>query len=195
MSYEKEAILLPGIIVTVEFFCNRVCIGANGSSHNSLRDHRGRENRDIQRQRRTEGNEGKIECIGFRYSVAVPHDAASGRASGKRQHSPFVIIKNIDYSTPQLLQSAYNNEVLKSVLIEFVKKSADGKMSTFYKVTLTNASISLISQFGGTAQGDSGFNPNSTGGHYEEVSLTFQNIQIDHLVGNTSVVDGWNKSE
>lgn len=143
----------------------------------------------------TEGNEGKIECIGFRYSVAVPHDAASGRASGKRQHSPFVIIKNIDYSTPQLLQSAYNNEVLKSVLIEFVKKSADGKMSTFYKVTLTNASISLISQFGGTAQGDSGFNPNSTGGHYEEVSLTFQNIQIDHLVGNTSVVDGWNKSE
>ncbi|MDB5133784.1 MAG: type secretion system effector, Hcp1 family [Mucilaginibacter sp.] len=141
----------------------------------------------------TEGNEGKIECIGFRYSVAVPHDVSSGRSSGKRQQSPFVIIKNIDYSTPQLLQAAYNNETLKTVTIEFTKKSADGRQTIAYRVTLKNASISLISQYGGTASADNGVNLTNNGSLFEEVTFTFQDIQSDHLIGNTTAMDSWTK--
>jgi len=141
----------------------------------------------------SEGNEGKIECIGFRYSVVVPHDAESGHSTGKRQHSPFVIIKYIDYSTPQLLQSAYSNETLKSVVIEFIKSDRQGRPMIYYKVTLTNATISLISQYGGTASADNSLNLNSNGGQFEEVSLNFESIQIDHLVGNTSVIDNWRR--
>ena len=141
----------------------------------------------------TEGNEGKIECVGFRYSVTVPHDLGSGRSSGKRQHSPFVIIKNIDYSTPQLLQSAYTNENLKTVTIEFIKKAADGRQTITYKVTLKNASISLISQYGGTASADNGVSLTNNGNLFEEITFTFQDIQSDHLVGNTTAMDSWNK--
>src|ERR1700733_6285930 len=133
----------------------------------------------------TEGNEGKIECIGFRYLISVPHDMESGRASGKRQHTPIVLIKNIDYSTPQLVQAAGTNEILKSVVIEFYKKTSDGRQQLYYRITLTNASISQISQYGGTALGDSGYNMNSTGNTYEEVSMTYQNIQFEHVIGNT----------
>jgi len=138
----------------------------------------------------SEGNEGKIECIGFRYSVTVPHDAGSGKSSGKAQHSPFVIIKNIDYSTPQLLQSSYNNEVLKTVVIEFSKKSSTGQPTVFYRITLTNATISLISQYGGTASPDNGTQLNSTY-PVEEVSLNFQKIEIENTIGNTSAADDW----
>jgi type VI secretion system secreted protein Hcp len=141
----------------------------------------------------TEGNEGKIECIGFRYGVTIPHDVESGRSSGKRQHSPIVIIKSIDYSSPQLLQSAYSNEVLKNVTIEFLKKDREGRTSSYYRITLTNATISQISQYGGIASADNTINLNNNGGMYEEVSLTFQSIEFDHLIGNTSAVDNWNR--
>ncbi len=139
----------------------------------------------------SEGNEGKIECIGFRYSVTVPHDAESGKSSGKRQHSPLVIVKNIDYSTPQLLQAAYNNEVLKTVVIEFNKKSSSGQATVFYKITLTNATISLISQYGGTASADNNGNLVNNSNLDEEVTLNFQNISFENLIGNTSVRDDW----
>jgi type VI secretion system secreted protein Hcp len=141
----------------------------------------------------TEGNEGKIECVGFRYGVTIPHDVESGKASGKRQHSPIILIKNIDYSTPQLLQSAYSNEILKNVVIEFLKKDREGRTTTYYKITLTNATISQISQYGGIASPDNAINLNNNGNMYEEVSLTFQSIQFDHLVGNTSAIDNWNR--
>jgi len=141
----------------------------------------------------SEGNEGKIECIGFRYSVTVPHDAESGKSSGKAQHSPFVIIKNVDYSSPQLLQSSYNNEVLKTVTIEFSKKSSNGSASVFYRITLTNATISLISQYGGTASSDNNGTLVNNTNLVEEVSLNFQKIEVENIVGNTSAVDDWKK--
>jgi type VI secretion system secreted protein Hcp len=141
----------------------------------------------------SEGNEGKIECIGFKYLVVVPHDAESGRSSGKRQHSPFVIVKYIDYSTPQLLQAAYTNETLKTVVIEFLKNDRMGRQLVYYRVTLTNATISQISQYGGTASADNSLNLNSNGGQFEDVSFNFESIQIDHLVGNTSVMDNWRR--
>jgi type VI secretion system secreted protein Hcp len=140
-----------------------------------------------------EGNEGKIECIGFRFLMSVPHDPESGRASGKRQHSPVVLIKNIDYSTPQLLQAAVTGEVLKSVVIEFYKKASDGRQQLYYRVTLSNASVSQISQYGGTAQGDGGYNLNNTGNTYEEISVTYQNIQFEHVIGNTAASDDWTR--
>jgi type VI secretion system secreted protein Hcp len=138
----------------------------------------------------SEGNEGKIECIGFRYLVAVPHDAENGKSTGKRQHNPIVLIKNIDYSTPQLLQSASANESLRTVVIEFLKKSADGRQNIFYRITLTNASISQISQYGGVALAD-GINLNGNGNLFEEVSLTYQSITVENLIGNTSATDDW----
>jgi type VI secretion system secreted protein Hcp len=141
----------------------------------------------------SEGNEGKIECIGFRYSVSVAHDAESGKPNGKRQHSPIVIVKNIDYSTPQLLQAAYDNEDLKTVVIEFYKRSSTGQSTLSYKVTLTNASISLISQYGGTASPDNNGNAVNNSNLAEEITLTFQNIVFENLVGNTSAVDNWRR--
>jgi type VI secretion system secreted protein Hcp len=140
-----------------------------------------------------EGNEGKIECIGFRYSVSVPHDTESGKSSGKRVQNPLVIIKNIDYSTPQLLQAAYSNENLKTVVIEFYKKLSNGQPGNIsYRITLTNASISLISQYGGTAFADNNAGNLATNGNLvEEITLTFQKISIENLVGNTTAADDW----
>jgi len=134
------------------------------------------------------GNEGKIECIGFNYSVSSPRDVASGQATGKRIHQPVRIIKPFDSSTPQLQNALYTNEVLKTVVIEFYKRSPTGMETPFYTITLANATISAIVQNGGTASEKVGM-PNVPN---EEISFVFQKIEVNYKEGNISASDEWN---
>jgi type VI secretion system secreted protein Hcp len=141
----------------------------------------------------TKGNEGKIECIGFKYSASTPHNQATGMVAGKRLHEPFVIMKNIDSSSPQLLQAAATNETLRTVIIEFYKKSPNGLQGApSYKITLTNASISMITQFGGISAPDR-LIPNSN--PIEEVSMTFQKIEFENAEAKTTATDDWNAAQ
>ncbi len=55
---------------------------------------------------------GKIRCadgtcsISFDQEIVSPRDAASGLPTGKRQHKPFVITKELDKSTPMMLRES-----------------------------------------------------------------------------------------
>lgn len=133
----------------------------------------------------TKGQENKIECIGFSYAVTSPHDMASGQVTGKRVQQPVKIIKPLDASTPQLLQSLYTNEVLKTVTIEFYKRAATGIETSFYTIRLTNATISALVQTGGTASEKVSTVPT------EEVSFVFQKIEVTNTAGKTSAADDW----
>ena len=135
----------------------------------------------------SKGNEGKIECTGFRYSVSSAHDPATGQLTGRRTQQPVTIIKQFDSSTPQLLQALYTNEVLKTIVIEFYKRSPTGTEVLFYTVTLTNATISSIVQTGGTASDKA----STTGVPSEEVSFVFQKMEITNVEGKTSAADSW----
>jgi type VI secretion system secreted protein Hcp len=133
-----------------------------------------------------QGRQGQIECVGFSYGTQTPLDAGSGMATGKRQHSPVVIVKRLDAATPQLLQAAYNNETLKTVTIEFVR-AGEGK--PFQTVKLTNATVVKINQYGGTASPEKLLPNNSV---LEEISLVFQKIELSNTDGKTSATDDWN---
>lgn len=134
------------------------------------------------------GNKGKIDCIGYGYQVSSPRDAATGLPNGKRQHQPIKIVKFIDASTPQFLESLYTNEVLKSVVIEFYKKEPDGRMQPTFVIKLTNATISQVNQSGGVSTPEK-INPGSV---VEEISFTFQNIELTDQASKTTAVDSWN---
>ncbi len=132
--------------------------------------------------------EGQIECIGFSYTVKSPRDAASGLPSGKRVEGAITITKHLDISTPQLLQMLYTNESLKSVKIDFYKRSATGMLTLFQAIQLTNATISEVSQYGGTLSPDK-LIPNSLVN--ENVSFTFQKIEFSNIEGKTTAADNW----
>ena len=173
-----RSLLLAGLLLTTALFASAQSVIAyvtiNGAKTGAFKG-----------SAITTGNEGKIECIGFSYSVSSPHDAASGQATGKRVEQPVRIIKSFDSSTPQLLQALYTNEVLKTVTIEFYKKSATGMETLFYTVTLTNATVSAIVQNGGTASEKTTALPS------EEVSFVFQKMEITNVEGKTSATDSW----
>jgi type VI secretion system secreted protein Hcp len=136
-----------------------------------------------------QGRQGQIECVGFNYITQALLDAGSGMSTGKRQHSPVVIVKRLDASSPQLLEAAFTNEVLKTVTIEFVRTGPDGRPASYQTIKLTNAVVVKVNQFGGTASPER-LQPGSS--VLEEISFSFQKIEVDNMDGKTSAVDSWN---
>lgn len=125
----------------------------------------------------------------FSYDVKSARDVATGQASGKRQHSPVTITKEWGAATPQIYQALITNEVLKTVLLEFVQTNPDGVEEVYFTITLNNATVSEIRQY--TGEETTGANRDAQ--ELEEVSFTFQKITLEDKPGKTSVVDDWTK--
>jgi type VI secretion system secreted protein Hcp len=128
----------------------------------------------------------KIPGVRFQYMVTSPRDLASGQATGRRQHSPVVITKEWGPSSPQIFQACVTNEVV-NVVIEFVRTNPNGQLYTYQTIMLTNAAISSIRQYANVA--NPGESPNPLG--LEDISFTFQKIEIMNVDGQTKAMDDW----
>jgi type VI secretion system secreted protein Hcp len=124
------------------------------------------------------GKGGSITGLRFSYLVKSPRDAASGQPSGKRQHSPVVFTKVVGPASPQIFQALTSNETLKSVTINLPGAEGSG-----YTVKLTNASVSELKQYTEL--------PNGQGPVLEDVSFTFQRIEVQDLGSRSVAVDDW----
>jgi len=131
------------------------------------------------------GQQGKIEAIKFLYQVGSPRDLATGQATGRRQHSPITFTKEWGAASPQLVQAAVTNEVLRSVTFEFVKTNPTGKEIIYETITLTNATVASIKRYIATPTGSEQPDPRAL----EDVSLTFQKIEIKNTVAGTASMD------
>jgi len=109
-----------------------------------------------------------IPVTAVSHEIVSPRDPASGLPTGKRQHKPITITKEIDASSPLFLNALVDNENLKTVVITLT--TADKTVET---ITLTNASVAQYDQHGGT----------------ETLQFTYQ--KIAWAVGNASAQDDW----
>ena len=135
----------------------------------------------------------KIGGLSFEYEVQSPRDPATGQASGKHRHSAITIVKEWGAATPQLFQALVTNEVLPKVTFEFFQVSrGTGKEEAFYRITLTDAGVSMIKQFTAAPGTPSGSKHGAAEGHeLEAVSFAFQKIQVEHLLAKTAAQDDW----
>jgi type VI secretion system secreted protein Hcp len=129
----------------------------------------------------------KIVGLAFTYGVTSPRDPATGLPTGKRQHAPVAFVKAWGAATPQIFQACTTNEMLKSVIFEFIETMPDGKEAVAYTIMLTNAAVSAVTL---DIPGPPAV-PAGTTQKLQEVSLTFQKIEISSLLGKTSTVDDW----
>ena len=134
-----------------------------------------------------QGREGSILVLGANHSIVSPRDPQSGLATGKRQHKPFVIVKEIDRASPLLYNVMTTNENLSSVTIKFwtpqVRGIQGGTEVQSYTVKLTNANISSIS-FHDTADKTVSAEPPK-----EEISFTYQKIEWTWNDGGVTASD------
>lgn len=137
---------------------------------------------DIKGDVTEKGKEGLIKTITFEHEVTSPRDMASGQASGKRQHKPLIITKEIDKSSPLLMAALTKNENLQEVTLTFYRPGkAMGSNELWYTISLKDASISDIKSTWDSEKKMS----------LEEVSFTYEKIKWTIADGNVSSEDTW----
>ena len=143
------------------------------------------------------GNKWKGECLrqkkessipGFYFgsSVVSPRDAASGQPTGKRRHDPVILRKKVGAATPLFSKALTTNEVLKSVVFEFVRTDEKGTELVFFLVTLKGATVSTQKLYLPEVSGDNHHLELS-----EEIAFTFQSIEWNHKEAKTMHTDDW----
>lgn len=103
--------------------------------------------------------------------------------SGKRQHGPITITKALGAASPQLFQAQVTREQLKTVEIQFVNSDGKGTDSAYYTIRLTNAVVSAIRQHCMPKSAD------NAAIVAEDVSFTFQRIEVQSKTGKTMAFD------
>ena len=128
----------------------------------------------------TKGREGQIRLRNVSQEVVSPRDAATGQATGRRQHGPLRVTFELDSSTPLLFKALCDNEMLQEVVIEFT--STDGRAGQeqrYYTIRLENASIARMVQ---RADGDD---------MLVDVEFTFREIELTWADGGIMAQDSW----
>jgi type VI secretion system Hcp family effector len=95
-------------------------------------------------------------------------------ATGKRQHSPITITKEVDSASPKFAQALVTNETLKLVQIVFQGTGA-GAGKVAQKIDLTNARVTGIRKAGGT----------------ETITLDYESIEVTWTDGGKTAMDDW----
>jgi type VI secretion system secreted protein Hcp len=129
--------------------------------------------------------------IAANHEIASPRDPASGLATGKRVHKPFVITKELDKSSPLLYQAMVTNEIIIEWELQFWAPSVTPIEKQNYTVKLTNASIADI-RF---RMPDNKRVDEEKLNEYEEIEFTYQKIQWTWVDGNITASDDWNLAQ
>jgi type VI secretion system secreted protein Hcp len=117
---------------------------------------------------------------GFSMSMETPTDATSGLATGKRKHDPIIIHKEVDAGSNIFYSAVTSNEVFKTVKIVLKNKVT---------ITLTNAIVSKLTLVDGTANANMKVQDAVA---LDEISFTYQKIEITWENSKTSFNDDWN---
>ncbi len=128
------------------------------------------------------GHRNEIEIESFSWGVTMPRDAATGMATGRRQHKPLTIKKTIDKASPLLARAAAMGDNMKKVVLTGRDPSGhEFEIASFFDV--------FVSDF--MQNGDQGSRP------MESLSLNFQKIEFSYIPkgadgkAGTPIVRGW----
>lgn len=95
-------------------------------------------------------------------------------ATGKRQHSPITITKEVDSASPMFAQALVTNETLKLVQI-VLQGTGAGAGKVAQKIVLTNARIMGIRK----------------AGNAETITLDYESIEVTWTDGGKTAMDDW----
>ncbi|WP_437520809.1 type VI secretion system tube protein TssD [Sorangium sp. So ce726] len=133
------------------------------------------------------GREGSILVTEVFHSLVGPRDPVTGRPTGKRMHKPFIVTKDLDRSTPLLLNVLSHNESIPLWELQFYRSIAIGIEKPIFTVQLTNANISSIQFHMLNVRSPA----QARVPEHEEVAFTYQKVIWTWNDGGASAEDDW----
>ena len=124
------------------------------------------------------GREDTLTILSIASGVQIPFNPATGQNTGKRQHQPLTIVKNLDKASPRLFLAAVTNESLKQVDCLFYPTT--GTQQAFFRIQLLNAFIVETDISGNTVDNN---------GVHETVRIAFEKIILEDIAAGISAED------
>lgn len=134
------------------------------------------------------GTEGSSIVYQLEHEIKNPVDAATGLSTGRRQHSPVMLVKRKDKATPKLLQALCENENLTEVLFKWYRPNTKGAgQQHYYTVKLVDARVISMEEMLPSTIGEEAkqWHP------LEKVQLTYNRIEWTWEDGGIAAVDDW----
>lgn len=127
---------------------------------------------------------GSIELKSVTHNVSIPVDPNSGKLTGTRVHTPIVMQKEFDQTTPILFRALCEGRTFKSAIIKMYRILDVGLESEYFNMLLENVKITTISPY---------LHPNGmTSTHIENIELRYEAITWKYTEGNIIYRDSWN---
>jgi type VI secretion system secreted protein Hcp len=90
------------------------------------------------------GKEGSILLTRIIHEVVQPRDAASGLPTGKRQHKPITITKEVDKSSAPLYNAFISSEKLTTIMFKFYRTGPSDAEELYFTIELEDAVIAAV---------------------------------------------------
>lgn len=130
--------------------------------------------------------EGSIEFKGLHHNLSMPTDNLTGKPTGKRIHSPLMIVKEFDYSSPYLYKAVATGQTLEKAELKFYKINDAGQEAEYFNILLEGVRIVSVSPSMASPE-------DSNNNHLEHVELRYEKITWKHNDGNIIFSDSWNE--
>ena len=148
---------------------------------------KGQKQGQIKGSSKQRGREDQIVVIEAHHEISIPRDVASGLPTGKRKHTPLVITKEVDQSTPRLYTALVSNEKLIEWELQFWRGSVGGAEEQYYTIKLSNANVVNI-EFVQPNNKNPDLMKNA---EFENVAFTYEKVEWTWVKDAITASDTW----
>ena len=134
------------------------------------------------------GREHSIGVIAVSHEIIAARDPQTGSPTGRRQHKPLHVTKELDAATPTLLTMLATNEVITEWKLNFYDTNVQGVEKNNYRIELVNAQL-ISYQF---TQPNVRDDAQSKRACYEELAFVYQKITWTDVDRGIVAADDWN---
>lgn len=133
------------------------------------------------------GFEDFTEVNGYNHEVSSPYDPQTGLATGKRQHRPFKILKEISRSSVDFESAWVKGQTLKSAELRLYRPSQTGLDVNYYTYRFVGVRIVSIRDWMPNNRDSSVLSIP----HTQEISFTYDTIEWEFVPGRAAATDSW----
>lgn len=131
--------------------------------------------------------EDSIEIISFSHGMHLPTDPTTGKITATRIHSPMLLEKEFDSSSPSLYKAVATGQTLCSAEIKWYRINDAGQEVEYFNMFLENVRVVAITPVMYNTRTVEKCN------HLECIELRYECITWRYCEGNKQYTDAWNE--
>jgi len=132
--------------------------------------------------------QGYVEIVGYNHEISSPFDPQTGLTTGRRQHRPFKILKELSASSVDFETALTKGKTLANVQLKLVRQSPTGQEIVYYIYRFTNARIVSVRDWMPNNRDAS----TSQFPQMQEISFTYETIEWEAQPSGFTATDSWN---